>query len=44
MKNTIIAIGLIGVGYWLFKKNKSKGVVTPILDKYINAIGSGGCC
>jgi|TARA_R110000824_G_scaffold120894_3_gene276638 hypothetical protein len=35
MKNTILAIGLIGAGYWLFAKNKSKGVETPILSKII---------
>lgn len=35
MKNTILAIGLIAGGIWLYRKNKQKGIETPILSKVI---------
>lgn len=32
-KKLMIGLGLVGLGFFLWKSNQKKGVVTPILDR-----------
>jgi hypothetical protein len=42
-KNIIIAVGLIGLAYYVYTKNKNKGILTVGVDaKMSNMCGSCG--